>query len=193
MSIKSHAIASLVAIALGAGIAMPLTMLPALAAEQPVAPEKNPPGDIPDSQVFIDYAGSSFAMQVPEGWTRVDLPDGARFSDKYNIVSITATPGTPPTLTDVTKTEVPRLENDGRAVAVGSIKEVPLPSAGKAIRIEYQSNSEPNEVTGKQVRLEHARYIYAGRGLVVTLDMAAPQGADNVDQWRFMADSVRVK
>ena len=37
------------------------------AAEQAVAPERNPPGDISDSQVFISYAGPGFSMQVPEG------------------------------------------------------------------------------------------------------------------------------
>ena len=31
-------------------------------AEKAVAPEKNPPGDIPDTQVFIDYTS-------PEGFT----------------------------------------------------------------------------------------------------------------------------
>ncbi|RUY19735.1 hypothetical protein EN979_37155, partial [Mesorhizobium sp. M7A.F.Ca.US.001.04.2.1] len=38
----------------------------AVAAEKAVPAEKNPPGDIPDSQVFIDYASSQgFTMKVP--------------------------------------------------------------------------------------------------------------------------------
>ncbi|MHB9098729.1 MAG: hypothetical protein ACYC5X_13015, partial [Syntrophales bacterium] len=34
---------------------MQLVTTTAMAAERTVAPEKNPPGDIPDSQVFIAY------------------------------------------------------------------------------------------------------------------------------------------
>jgi HKD family nuclease len=37
--------------------------------EQPLKPEKNPPGDIPDNQVFIDYVSTlGFSLKVPEGW-----------------------------------------------------------------------------------------------------------------------------
>ena len=40
----------------------------ATSAEKPVAPEKNPPGDIPDNQVFIDYGSPlGFKIKVPEG------------------------------------------------------------------------------------------------------------------------------
>ncbi len=46
-------------------------------------------------------------------------------------------------------------------------------------------------MTNKQVRLEHDRYLFYKNGKLVTLDMAAPQGADNVDAWLLMADSFR--
>src|SRR6476646_6773775 len=36
------------------------------------ATEINPAGDIPDTQVFVEYAADGYAVQVPEGWARVD-------------------------------------------------------------------------------------------------------------------------
>src|SRR5438128_9462248 len=61
----------------------------AIAAEAPVAAEKNPPGDIPDSQVFIDYQSPlGFSLKVPEGWSRTDKPGGAVFADKYDSIEI---------------------------------------------------------------------------------------------------------
>src|SRR5689334_2010130 len=38
----------------------------------PPATEFNPPGDIPDNQVFVDYRvpGSGVHIKVPEGWAR---------------------------------------------------------------------------------------------------------------------------
>ena len=83
---------------------------------------------------------------------------------------------------------VPALEAAGRAVAITGIADVVLP-AGPAVRISYQSNSEPNEVTGRAVRLEHDRYYFWRNGNVVVLDLAAPAGADNVDQWQLMSAS----
>ena len=65
--------------------------------------------------------------------------------------------------------------------------------AGSAILIAYTSNSAPNPVTNKQIRLEHDRYLFYKDGKVATLDMAAPQGADNVDDWLLMANSLRWK
>ena len=45
--------------------------------EKPVVPEKNPPGDIPDNQVFIEYRSPlGFKIKVPEGWARRESSDG---------------------------------------------------------------------------------------------------------------------
>jgi hypothetical protein len=49
-------------------------------------------------------------------------------------------------------------------------------------------------VTNKQIRLEAVRFYLPGsNGKVAVLDMSAPLGADNVDQWNLMANSLRVK
>jgi hypothetical protein len=165
--------------------------LPVTAAEAPVAAEKNPPGDIPDSQVFISYAGPGFSMQVPEGWSRQDAVSGARFSDKYNIIEVSiADAPTAPTVASAKAGAASELGANGHAVKISGINEVKL-EGGPAVRIDYASNSEPNPVTNKQIRLERVRYLYFSGGKQITLDMAAPLGADNVDQWRLMANSVR--
>lgn len=163
-------------------------------AEQAVAAEKNPPGDIPDTQVFVEYQGAGVSMKVPEGWARTDEAAGAVFADKYNrleVITITST--TPLTAASVTSHEAKSLAAGKGAVKVTSVKDVKL-DGGKAVRVDYSANSAPNPVTNKQIRLEEVRFYLPGTsGKVAVLDMAAPLGADNVDQWNLMANSLRVK
>ena len=167
--------------------------LPAYAAETAVAPEKNPPGDIPDDQVFIDYVSpKGFTLKVPEGWARTDKPDGVSFADKYGRIDVDVTTAPAPTAASVKTGEAAALEKNGHAVKIGSIKVVSLPS-GPAVRIVYTANSEPNAVTGKQIRLENERTLIAHNGQVAAVTFAAPAGADNVDQWTLMAQSFRWK
>src|SRR5262245_40523704 len=79
-------------VAAATAVDLGLSIAPVLAAEQAVPAEKNPPGDIPDTQVFIDYASpAGFAMKVPEGWARTDRADGASFVDKLDGVVLTIT------------------------------------------------------------------------------------------------------
>ncbi|QND57617.1 hypothetical protein [Mesorhizobium huakuii] len=171
-----------------------LGSLPALAAEKPVQPEKNPPGDIPDSQVFIDYTSpQGFALKVPEGWARSDRADGASFVDKLDGVVVSVSKADAAPTVDSAKADyVAKLQASGRAVQVSAVKQVKLP-AGTAIRIVYTSNSEPNAVTNRQVRLENERYLYFKDGKLVALELYAPKGADNVDQWQLMSSSFRWK
>jgi hypothetical protein len=177
------------------GMLMPIPgSLSAFAAEKAVQPEKNPPGDIPDTQVFIDYASpQGFTLKVPEGWARTDRADGASFVDKLDgvVVSISKADAAP-TAGNAKTTYLPELDRAERAVRVTTVKAVTLP-AGPAIRIVYTSNSEPNAVTNKQVRLENERYLYFKDGRLVTLELYAPKGADNVDQWQLMSNSFRWK
>ncbi|WP_315925971.1 hypothetical protein [Mesorhizobium sp. SP-1A] len=165
---------------------------PACAAEKAVPAEKNPPGDIPDTQVFIDYTSpQGFTMKVPEGWGRSDRADGASFVDKLDGVVISVSKAaSAPTVESVKANELANLKTAERAVTVTSVKAVKLP-AGQAIRIVYTSNSEPNAVTSKQVRLENERYLYFKDGKLATLELYAPKGADNVDQWQLMSKSFR--
>jgi hypothetical protein len=165
---------------------------PALAAEKSVPVENNPPGDIPDTQVFIDYLSPlGFTMKVPEGWARSDRADGASFVDKLDGVIVSVSKAvSAPTVESVKSTAMADLKTAERAVTVASVKAVKLP-AGPAIRVVYTSNSEPNAVTNKQIRLENERYLYFKDGKLVTLELYAPKGADNVDQWQLMSGSFR--
>ena len=96
---------------------------PALAAETAVAPEKNPPGDIPDTQVFITYhAPQGFSLKVPEGWARTDLKNGAKFVDKLDGVVVTASAEkTAPTVASVKQSVVPKMKAEGHAVKVSKV------------------------------------------------------------------------
>lgn len=163
---------------------------PALAAEKPVAKEKNPPGDIPDDQVFIDYVSTlGFAIKVPEGWARKERAYGVSFADKFGSVDVTiAAAPEAPTPATVKAEDAAALVQNGRAVQVGRIKAVKLLS-GPAVVMSYTSNSEPNAVTARQIRLEHDRYFAFKDGKRATIDFSAPAGADNVDQWQLMSQS----
>jgi hypothetical protein len=165
---------------------------PLPAAEQRVKPEKNPPGDIPDNQVFIDYASPlGFSVKVPEGWGRQDLPNGVSFADKYGRISMSQA-AAPKMLSieEAKQTLVSGLEKSSHAVTVAVVKPVKLP-AGPAIRISYGSNSDPNPVTNKAIRLENDRYYFWKDGKLVSVNFSAPAGADNADQWDMMARSFR--
>ncbi|MEA2780109.1 MAG: hypothetical protein QOK29_1653 [Rhodospirillaceae bacterium] len=162
----------------------------AWAQEKPVAPEKNPPGDIPDSQVFVSYVSpAGFALEVPEGWARAERADGVGFADKYDSVDVSISPAaSAPTPETVRETEAASLLKNGRAVKITAITRVKLP-AGSAVLIAYTSNSEPNTVTNRQIRLENNRFLFHRAGREAALTLSAPAGADNADQWQLMAKS----
>ena len=180
------------ALALSVATVAPIVIGPAAALETAVAPEKNPPGDIPDNQVFVQYTSpSGFSIKVPEGWSRVDRPDGARFSDKYNIIDLAVSKADqPPDTASAKARDAAELKRAGRAVEIKSVKDVKLKS-GPAVLISYASNSDPSPVTNKQIRLEHERYLMFKNATLVSVDLSAPLGADNADQWKLMSDSFR--
>lgn len=179
---------------LGAAALMVVSTLGAPAQEKAVAPEVNPPGDIPDNQVFVTYASPlGFSIKAPEGWSRKESPDGVSFADKFGRVEVAISSiATPPTVGAVKMGEVAELEKNGRAVKIGAVNAVTLAS-GPAVRIAFTSNSEPNAVTGKQLRLESERFLIAHAGKLASVTFSAPAGADNADQWKLMSDSFRWK
>ncbi|MFC2967975.1 hypothetical protein [Acidimangrovimonas pyrenivorans] len=188
---SKSALALLLAAATAVGPIAPLTALPAQA-ETAVAPEKNPAGDIPDTQVFITYrSAAGYALKVPEGWARSEKGADVRFVDKLDAVSVTVQDAPAAVSLNWLRTRyLPVLEQQGRAVRIDKLDAVQLPG-GKAFRISYADNSEPNPVTGKQVRLEHNLYLFAHGGKLAALNLSAPYGADNADQWRLMSRSFR--
>ena len=165
--------------------------------ETAVAPEVNPPGDIPDSQAFVKFTNSTggYKLEVPEGWAQMAAPpeysSDVTFINKYDGVSVHISPvATPPTAASAQTNEVKQIQSHGRAVTVTGVSGANVP-AGKAVVIKYTSNSDPNPVTNKRVRLENATYVFYRNGKEAMLAMWAPLGADNVDQWNRMANSFR--
>ena len=167
---------------------------PAISAETAVTPEVSPPGDIPDNQVFITFVSpAGFTVKVPEGWARTDDAQETVFSDKYNRIALTNATIAQPLSIDYAKSVLaPEIEKSGRAVKIKETVEVKL-RAGRAVKIAYDANSAPNEVTNKQIRQENERYYFAKNGQLIILSLTAPKGADNVDQWKLISSSFRWK
>ena len=63
--------------------------------------------------------------------------------------------------------------------------------AGPAVLVSYGSNSDPNPVTNKAIRLENDRYYFWKDEKLVAVDFSEAAGADNADQWDMMAKSFR--
>ncbi|MEV8638734.1 hypothetical protein AB0395_44460 [Streptosporangium sp. NPDC051023] len=157
----------------------------------PNATESNPPGDIPDSTVFVAYRTPRYQIKVPEGWARTTLATGASFTDKLNSVRIETGPATSaPTVTTATRAEVPKLKAAGGNFVLREIETVTR-AGGQAVRIVYLVDSAPNPVTGKVVRDEAERYEFHRDGHEAILTLSGPVGADNVDPWKLVSDSFR--
>jgi hypothetical protein len=160
--------------------------------ETAIAPEVSPPGDIPDNQAFITFKSpAGFSIKVPEGWARTDQPNETIYADKYNhIALVVGTAATPIDLALAKSTLGPDLEKNGRAVKITKMSEVKL-KAGMTVKIAFDSNSEPNAVTNKQVREENEAFYFSKGDKHVILRLSAPKGADNVDQWKLISSSFR--
>jgi hypothetical protein len=145
-------------------------------------------GDIPDNQVFVVYGGTSFSLKFPEGWTQSGSGDKVTFRDKNNIVRIVIVPGSPPTVASV-KQEVAALTGATPTGPPTTLKLNGLP----AVKVTYKTTSAPNAVTGKRLTLTVDRYELAKSGKRVIVDLGSPVGVDNVDAYRMMIQSLRLK
>src|SRR5947209_3900160 len=65
---------------------------PPSGAINPAAAEAKTPGDIPDTQAYVTYAGRGFTVNVPEGWARSSQAGATTFTDKFNSVRVEARP-----------------------------------------------------------------------------------------------------
>jgi hypothetical protein len=161
--------------------------------QSPVAPEVNPPGDIPDNTQFIPYTSKlgGFTVTVPEGWSRKTHGSSVSFSDKLNTITLSWQPAKKaPSVSSAKANDVPELQSARPAFRLQSVRTATLP-AGKAVVIDYQANSKPNGVTGKQYRLVVLRYELFDKGNEVVLDLSSPVGADNVDPWNTVTQGFR--
>ena len=162
------------------------------AAVDPNAPEVNAAGDIPDNQVFVTYSApsGSYSIQVPEGWARTVAGGVTTFTDNFNAVRIEEqTTATAPTVMSATA-EVTTLAQHVSGFKTGKVSAVTR-KGGPAVLITYGDDSPPNQVTAKTLRRDVERYEFWHNGTELIVTLAGPVGADNVDPWRTITDSVR--
>jgi hypothetical protein len=145
-------------------------------------------GDIPDNQVFLVFknGAAGYSMKYPEGWAQQGSAKRVTFRDKNNIVRIVVGSGAAPTKAsvqaDVGGLTAARLQSGPQAMT--------LPHA-KAYKVVYSTESAPNAVTGKRVKLVVDRYYVWKPGRLAVVDLGTPEGVDNVDAYRLMIESFR--
>jgi len=145
-------------------------------------------GDIPDNQVFLVFANHAarYSMKYPEGWAQQGNGDQVTFRDKNNIVRIVVGRGAAPTQAsvraDVAQLGSAHVESPPHAMTI---------SGRPAFKIVYSTESAPNAVTGKQVKLVVDRYYLWKGGRRAVVDLGTPEGVDNVDAYRLMIESFR--
>ena len=175
---------------------------PASPAGQPAAPipteaviaaEVNPPGDIPDNQAFVTYTAKDggYSIAMPEGWARQESGPNVSFEDKLHRFSVEVRCAeTAPTIESAQTVEAAALAQQVPAFELVDVTAVDLP-AGPGILVRYRTNSAPDEVTGKQIRLDVDRYELFKDGREVVISLAVPAGSDNVDVSNQVSRSFR--
>jgi hypothetical protein len=161
--------------------------------QAPVPAESNPPGDIPDTTVYVPFTSQAghLSLKVPEGWSRKQTAHSSRFSSNLNSISVAWQPMTAaPTVGTARSTTVPALSHAALAFRLESVRAVTL-HGGPAIEIIYRVNSRPNAVTGRQYRLVIERFEFFKNGRSAVLSLSSAVGSDNVDPWRVVSGSFR--
>ena len=153
--------------------------------------EVSPAGDIPDTQAFVPFtpAGGGYTIEVPEGWARSDLPTGATFTDKLNSIQVESAPAaTAPTDRLVRADDIPALASSVQNFKLGQVGTVSR-TAGDALLLTYQGQSQPDSVTAKTITQDIERYQFWKNGNLVTITLTSPKGADNVDPWKTVTNA----
>jgi hypothetical protein len=143
----------------------------------PKQADQSPPGDIPDNQAYVTYQapGAGYSVKVPEGWARTAGGGVVTFTDKLNSVRLEAVLAATGRRQPNTHAKVSQVRR----------------TAGTATRATYVANSAPDPVTGKRRLDAVERYVFVHHGRAAVLTLSGPKGADNVDPWRIVTDSLR--
>ena len=158
-------------------------------AVNPNAKESSPAGDIPDNQAYVSYAppGAGYSVKVPEGWSRSRTGAAVAFTDKLNTVQLAERSASArPTVARVKRAMIAQGIKPGSISVVGR-------TAGPAVRVTYLADSRPDAVTGKTRVDAVERYLFFHKGQEAVVTLSGPKGADNVDPWRIVTDSLRWK
>jgi hypothetical protein len=191
---KSAALAAIAALAIaGCGSSSSSKGTNAAKPVDPNAHEVSPAGDIPDDQAYVAYAppGAGFSVKVPEGWSRSSAGGAVTFTDKLNAIRIESAPARAPlTAASAKRTDVAKLATSVEGYKPGTVSAVHR-KAGSAVRITYLAAAKPNAVTGRAGTDAVERYVFFHKGRRAILTLSGPKGADDVDPWKIVTDSLR--
>ncbi len=177
-----------------AGATSPASPTALAGAVDPNAPEVVEPGDIPDDQVFIAFAPADdiYTVKVPEGWARTESGADVTFTDKYNSIALRSSPAaSAPTVESVRTDGLADVASDP-TFTLADVTAVTR-NAGTGVLATYEIGSPSNPVTGKKALLAVERYVVFHNGTAVTMTLSGAKGADNVDPWRIVSDSLAWK
>jgi hypothetical protein len=148
-------------------------------------------GDIPDNQVFLVFTNkpAGYSIKYPEGWTQSGSGHDVTFHSKNNVVHLLIGSGAAPTAASVTA-QLKALQSSSPTLTFRPPQLVKLGSF-TAVKAVYDTESQPNPVTGKRVKLIVNRYAFAAGGHVAVVDLGTPVGVDNVDAYRKMIESFK--
>jgi hypothetical protein len=118
-------------------------------------------GDIPDNQVFLLY-------KDPSAGYSIRYPEG--WARKGSGA-------------DVTFQE--------KANTIHLVVKKGTPASKEGEKVTSTRMSAPDPVTGKRLKIVVDRYEYGKGGKVAVLDLATPEGVDNVDAYRMISQSFK--
>ena len=140
--------------------------------------------------LVLNNAHSGYSMKYPEGWTiQGSGSDKLTISDKNNLVRVVIGRGPGPSPASVAAA-LGALKKSSPRLTFTAPTKISLPASSGAVKAVYTTESSPDPVTGKRVKLIVDRYVLPGPGgRVATVDLGTPTGVDNVDAYRMMIKS----
>jgi hypothetical protein len=150
-------------------------------------------GDIPDTTKYSPHSfpQGGFVISLPDGWSSSTTASSVHFSSAVNTVDVSwRTNSAKQSTAMVVARDVATLKHSITHFHLVSTMAVNL-SGGPAVRVDYQTTSRPDPVTGRQYRLVVKRFIFVRSHQLLFVNLSSPVGADNVDPWRIISQSVR--
>jgi len=140
----------------------------------------SPPGDISDTQAYVTYHSRvGYKVLAPEGWSRNVAGSNVSFVSNYNGESVTVAPKSDP-LGSVRRLFAGVANVRTSNARVGNVA---------TTLIRFSSRSKSDAVTGRSIELDNASYVFKRGSQQAILNLWAPKGSDNVDQWQKIVRS----
>lgn len=132
---------------------------------------------------------AGYSIKYPEGWTQSGSGRDVTLHNKNNVVHVLIASGAAPTPASVSA-QLKALQTSNPTLTFRPPQIVHLGSM-TAVKAIYDTESTPNPVTGKRVKLIVNRYALSSGSRVAVVDLGTPVGVDNVDAYRKMIESFR--